>query len=70
MKKKDWMLLRVLRIAIRQAPIQARYCRDIAETTVYLLNKYGKKELNRCIDALANEERIYAKEAKVHATAR
>jgi hypothetical protein len=70
MKRKDWMLLRVLRIAIRQNPTKTRCNRDIVLTTLYLLNKYGKKELNRCIDALANEERIYAKEAKVHATAR
>ena len=70
MKRKDWMLLRVLRIAIKQRPIGTGYCRDIMETTMYLSNKYGQKELFRCIDALANEERIYAKETKVSTTAR
>ena len=63
MKAKDWMILRLIMLALKCDTRTAMVSRDMAESTRYLIRKYGVKTLNQCVDQLI-EERI-AKEGKV-----
>jgi hypothetical protein len=57
MKKSDWVILRLLR-KIVLSPDRS-WVRDveIRKAFQYLIDKYGDKLLDKCIDALAYEEK-------------
>lgn len=54
MSKEDWIILRLLHEAIRAnwwcAP-------DHLKAVDYLAKKYGRKQLNACVDQLKEEKR-------------
>jgi hypothetical protein len=56
MKKKDWIILRLIRVATISNPQVAFNSIDIARSTLYLLRKYGQKHLFACIRELEQEE--------------
>jgi hypothetical protein len=56
MKKKDWIILRLIRVAAISNPQVAFNSIDIARSTLYLLRKYGQKYLFDCIGQLEEEE--------------
>ena len=56
MKKRDWIILRLIMVALNQNPREGRRSRDVAESIVYLNNKYGWQYVARCLDRLRGEE--------------
>jgi hypothetical protein len=56
MKKKDWIILRLIRTSVKNNAYVALRSRDVAESTLYLLRKYGQKYLFDCIGQLEEEE--------------
>jgi len=55
MKKKDWIILRLVRASVKNNPYVALRSRDVAESIVYLIRKYGGSHINECQRQLEQE---------------
>ena len=49
MSKEDWIIVRLIREALRAQPFSAP---DHLKAIKYLAKKYGRKQLDACIDQL------------------
>jgi hypothetical protein len=55
MKKKDWIILRLIRASVKNNAYVALRSRDVAESIVYLIRKYGGSHINECQRQLEQE---------------
>jgi hypothetical protein len=56
MSKEDWIILRLMRNTLRKGGSDARAWRDLHETALYLLKKYGWEQFDAAVTALEIEE--------------
>lgn len=56
MSKEDWIILRLMRNTLRKGGSDARTWRDLHETALYLLKKYGWGQFDAAVTALEIEE--------------
>ena len=56
MKKKDWIILRLIRVAVNDNPQVGRRSIDVAKSIVYLGSKYGREHMYECLKQLHKEK--------------
>lgn len=55
MKKADWIILRLIKAAVKIDLSKAAMDQDVRKAVLHLRDKHGKKKLNKCIDLLNKE---------------
>lgn len=56
MSKEDWIILRVLFVAVECGAQKTFRSVDAVSAIRYLLNKYGRKHVWKCVDQLHEEK--------------
>jgi hypothetical protein len=55
MKKRDWLMLRLVKHAVKNQPVNYKTLKDANIAMNYLLKKYGSDTVNNAVDALEKE---------------
>jgi len=56
MSKEDWIILRMLFVAVECDARKTFKSVDAVRTISYLLDKYGRKHVRKCVDQLHEEK--------------
>jgi hypothetical protein len=59
MKKRDWIILRVIRVAVRDNLYESSRNADVARSIMYLIRKYGSAHVMDCLGQLRDEGGSY-----------
>jgi len=55
MSKEDWIILRLVIVAIHYNPVKARASAEVFRSIMHIEKTYGRKYMNKCIDILLEE---------------